>query len=290
MKVGVIVGTYNTPEWLAKVFFGYEQQTDLDFHLIVADDGSGVETAQVIERFRQRGRLSLQHVWQQDSGFRKCGILNRAIASCDCDYLIFTDGDCIPRRDFVAVHKRRAKPKYFLAGSCQRLTLPISQAITEQDIASGRAFDGCWLLSQGLPLSTKHLRLFMGRWVAEVLNRITTTKGSFSGGNSSAWRADIERINGFDERMGHGGEDAELGYRLIHSGTRPIQIRHSAIVVHLEHERNYIDPESRARNLQIRTKTVRSRVAWTSFGIQKNPCSIDSVRPFDVKYPTDGHS
>jgi len=144
MKVGVIVATYNTPEWLAKVFFGYEQQTDLDFHLIVADDGSGVETAQVIERFRQRGRLSLQHVWQQDSGFRKCGILNRAIASCDCDYLIFTDGDCIPRRDFVAVHKRRAKPKYFLAGSFIRAIVPGLSLVTTQ-----KESNGLWLRGAG---------------------------------------------------------------------------------------------------------------------------------------------
>lgn len=269
MKVGVIFSTYNSPEWLTKVLWGYEQQTDRDFEVIIADDGSGATTAEVIEQFRQRGRLALRHVWHEDRGFRKCEILNKAIMATDNDYLIFSDGDCVPRNDFVAQHKSRAKPGRFLAASCQRLTLPVSHAITESDIASGRAFNGYWLHRQGQPFSSKQIRMFLGGWTSELLNRITTTEGSFSGGNSSVWKADIVSVNGFDERMEHGGLDAELGYRLINRGIRPLQIRYSAICLHLEHSRGYIRPEVRAANLRIRTETVQQRLAWTSHGIRK---------------------
>ena len=269
MKSGVIFTTYNSPEWLTKVLWGYEQQTDLGFEVIIADDGSGPATAEVIERFRQRGRLMLRHVWHEDRGFRKCEILNKAIVASNCDYLIFSDGDCVPRHDFVAQHKSHARPGYFLAGSCQRLSLPVSQAITENDIVSGRAFDGLWLHRQRQPFSSKQVRLFLSGWIAELLNHITTTKGAFSGGNSSVWRIDIESVNGFDEQMEHGGLDAELGYRLINHGIRPLQIRYSAICLHLEHSRGYVRTDVQQVNLRIRTETVQQQRDWTPHGIRK---------------------
>ncbi len=36
--------------------------------------------------------------------------MNRAIEAAEGDYLIFSDGDCIPRADYVAAHKMHAQP------------------------------------------------------------------------------------------------------------------------------------------------------------------------------------
>ena len=91
----VIITTYNSPELLEKVLWGYEHQSWKDFTLVIADDGSGPATKRLIDSFRQRGKLNLRHVWQEDNGFQKTKILNKAVVATDSQYMIFSDGDCI---------------------------------------------------------------------------------------------------------------------------------------------------------------------------------------------------
>lgn len=109
MQVSVVVSTYNQPEWLEKVLWGYHMQNCKDFELIVADDGSGSPTRELLERIGPTLSYRLKHVWHEDKGFRKCGILNKAILAASTDYLIFTDGDCIPRKDFIEQHLKYRK-------------------------------------------------------------------------------------------------------------------------------------------------------------------------------------
>lgn len=103
MKAAVIISTYNSPYALEKVLWGYAAQTFRDFELIVADDGSSPATRCLIEHFDHEV-MPTRHVWHEDFGFRKCTILNRAIVAADVDYLILSDGDCIPRSNFVETH------------------------------------------------------------------------------------------------------------------------------------------------------------------------------------------
>ena len=97
MKLSVIITTYNSEEWLQKVLVGYSIQTEQDFEVVVADDGSAEKTKAVIESFQNQFKFPIVHVWQEDNGFQKCKILNKAILKTKSDYLLFTDGDCIPR-------------------------------------------------------------------------------------------------------------------------------------------------------------------------------------------------
>jgi GT2 family glycosyltransferase len=90
----------------------------------------------------------------------------------------------------------------------------------------------------------------------------------------------VVRVNGFDERMAYWAQDREFGERLVHAGVRGVQIRYSAICVHLHHERPYKTPESRERNQQIRLETRRNRARWTAFGINKSPApQLDAPLP-----------
>src|SRR5919199_4453690 len=115
-RVSVIVSTYNQPRWLEKALWGYEVQRFDRFEVVVADDGSGPHTAAAIGRARERSRHPIVHVWHEDRGFRKTEILNRAILAATGDYLVFSDGDCIPHPDFLATHDRLARPRCFLSG------------------------------------------------------------------------------------------------------------------------------------------------------------------------------
>lgn len=269
MKMGVVVTTYNSPLWLEKVLWGYEHQTDADFELILADDGSGAETAQVIEQFRQRGQLNIRHVWHEDNGFRKTVILNKAVQETACDYLAFTDGDCIPRADYIANHKASARVGYFVSGGLYRLSLPVSNALTEAQVASGEAFDFSFLQRLGQPSSHKKLKLTRRPLLAKMLNRLTPTRATWNGGNSSGWKSDILAVNGFDERMQYGGLDREMGERMMNMGIKGIQARYSVIMLHLDHKRGYENPETWAKNNAIRKEVRKYSKSWTPFGIEK---------------------
>ncbi len=269
-SIGVVVTTYNSPRWLAKVLIGYEQQTHADFRLIIADDGSTSETRDLIEQFRAHGRLRLDHVWHEDRGFRKCAILNKAISQTDCEYLIFTDGDCIPERNFVAVHAREARAGYFLSGGYIKLTKKVSDLIGEDDIRSGRIFDRRWLISQGQPSNHKLWKLIGSSTFKSILNAITPTAATWNGMNSSGWTRDLRGINGFNEDMQYGGLDREFGERLWNSGIKSRQIRYSAICLHLDHERSYRDSRILAKNKSIRGEVRRRRSTWAANGIIKD--------------------
>lgn len=268
-QLGVVITTYNSPEWLHWVLTGYACQTDADFRVIIADDGSTQETRTLIEQHQARGLLTIDHLWHEDQGFRKCTILNKAIAETDCDYLIFTDGDCIPRGDFIATHRAMAEEDTFLSGGYIKLTMPVSKAITEEDITSGRVFNRAWLIQQGQPNTHKLSKLTGKPWLRTLLNRMTPTRATWNGMNSSTWRQHLLAVNGFNEDMQYGGLDRELGERLWNLGLKSKQIRYSAVCLHLDHPRGYAKPEIWAKNNAIRAQVKQKGIVKTDNGIKK---------------------
>lgn len=267
MHASVIISTYNKPEWLRKVLVGYACQKNTDFEVIVADDGSGDETKSVIQSISEQTHLKIKHVWHPDDGFQKTRILNKAILASSTDYLIFTDGDCIPRQDFVQSHLKHREPGKFLSGGHFPLTMEISELINDADIKSQNCFDLNWLKSKGLKSNFKNIKLSKNKGITQVMNFITPTKATWNGGNASAWKKDILSANGFDERMKYGGEDREFGERLENAGVEAKRIRYFAIVVHLEHERGYVTEEAWRKNDEIRSETKANQKSKTEFGL-----------------------
>jgi glycosyltransferase involved in cell wall biosynthesis len=265
--VGVVFTTYNRPHDLARVLAGYARQTWRQFEIVIADDGSAAETRECIARAREDWQLDIRHVWHEDAGFRKCRILNRAIAESNAEYLIFTDGDCIPHPEFVAGHLDLARPGYFVSGGCVRLGEEATRAIQPKDVLEGRVFDARWLLGQGeSSFNLRKLRLSAPPW-HNVMNTITTTRPTWNGHNSSTWREEVLAVNGFDERLGYGGLDREFGERLERCGMRGIQARYSLICLHLDHPRPYRADEIMSANRQIRRDNARRNVRRTAHGL-----------------------
>lgn len=270
MRLSVVVTTYNSPEWLEKVLWGFESQRFRDFELLVADDGSDDRTRSLLDRLRPTLGFPLHHVWHEKQGFRKCTILNAAIARAEGEYLFFTDGDCIPRSDLLGVHAALARRGRFLSGGYLKLPMATSQAITREDIMAGRATDYAWLRAHGTPADRQSLRLYWGPTMARLLDGLTPTRPSFNGHNASVWRDDLVRVNGFDERLEWGGLDRELGERLENAGVRGLQVRHRTIVVHLDHGRGYKRPEAMARNRAIRDEVAAGRLTRTPVGLDRH--------------------
>lgn len=267
-SIGIIISTYNNPEWLEKTLWGYAVQSYSSFELIIADDGSDERTRLLIEEFRGKYFPDIKHVWHADDGFRKCKILNEALVVAESEYLIFTDQDCIPRKDFVETHMRYAQKGYFLSGGYSRLPMDLSKAITFDSIASEDAFDLKWLKSHGLGLSFKNSKFTKSASFASFMNFITPAKASWNGCNSSGWRQDMLAINGFNEAMQYGGLDREFGERLVNLGIRSKQIRYSAICLHLDHARPYKKIDLIKKNKEIRRNVRLNKVIKTPNGIE----------------------
>lgn len=268
----VIISTYNQPDWLEHCLWGYACQDRLDFELVIADDGSREETRERIEALRPQLGFDIKHVWQPDQGFRKTRILNRGIEAASSDYLIFSDGDCVPRRDFVSQHLRLREPHRYLGGGYCKLPMELSRKIDRDAIAAGDHTDLAWLKCNGLPRGKRSLKLWaQPGWREQLLNAITPTPPRWAGNNASGWKADLLRVNGFDERMGYGGEDLELGERLTNAGVRGKQVRFAAICVHLDHARGYVEAQVQEVNQRIRDENARERRTWTEHGIVIGP-------------------
>jgi len=267
MKIGVIISTYNQPAWLEKVLRGYARQTLPGFEVLVADDGSGEATREVIERARPWFGERLRHIWHADDGFRKCEILNKAIVAADSEYLVFTDGDCIPRADFMETHLRNAEPGRFLSGGVVWLPRALSEALSAEDIGSGRYEQRTWLESHGWRGGRHRLRLVRSRAFARLLDAATPTRPTFNGHNASVWREALYAVNGFDAEMGYGGLDRALGERLYNLGLRGKQLRYRALVFHLDHDRPYRKPEVVQRNREIRARIRNSGETRARIGI-----------------------
>lgn len=270
MKLSVIITTYNSEEWLQKVLVGYSIQTEQDFEVVIADDGSNEKTKLVIDSFTNVFKYPIIHVWQEDQGFQKCKILNKAIVKTNSDYLLFTDGDCIPRKDFVAQHLKHKEEGYFLSGGYFKLPMETSKKISLDNIKSQDCFSISWLIKNGVSKTFKLSKLTKIGLFAAFMNWLTPTKRTFNGHNTSCFKRDLLAVNGFNEIMQYGGLDRELGERLFNYGILSKQIRYSAVCLHLDHARAYFNQEEWNKNLALRAYNIKSNITWISTGIIKD--------------------
>ena len=269
----VIVSTYNNPFALNLTLLSLSHQTRGDFSVCVADDGSKEATSQLIEEWRERfGVERLRHVWHPDNGFQKNVILNKAIASSTADYLIFMDGDCIAAKIFVARHMEARRKGFFLSGGMCRMPASVTPKLNEGLITSGAIFSHAWLRANNCLTSLSEClkASLVPRTISDCLELLTPVKCTWNGANSSGWRDDILRVNGFEETMAYGSEDVELGYRLNNIGVKCRHVRYSATLLHIDHARPYAD-RSIAQANKIEAKMARKTgKLWAISGIKKD--------------------
>lgn len=274
----LIIATYNNPRALDLCLTAVNLQSTDNFFICVADDGSGSDTEELIRLWQGKFPGNrLRHIWQEDHGFQKNKILNKAIATSVADYLIFIDGDCIPSRGFVERHLQLRKQNTFLTGGVVRLDSSTTNAVTEGLITSGTAYSEKWLLrNRGeRKLGTILKSNLLPHRIRGMLERITPVKRTWNGGNSSTWRRNLIEVNGFDEDLEYGAEDIELGYRLNNSGVEGRSVRYTTLLLHLEHPRDYANAETIERNRRHAKQSKIEFKTKTSSGITKN-CGQDA--------------
>ena len=246
--VSVIVSTYNQPKLLEKVLWGFTCQTYKDFELIIADHGSGTQTKELINKIKTRVSFTISHISQEDDSIQRSNILNKAILSSNADYIIMTEGDCIPREDFVQVHYINKERATFISGVRYLLPLNISKTLTLKDIEEQNCFKINWLEEKGIKKSFKNARLNSRGFISKALNTLPPKKYSWNRHNSSGWKKDILKINGFDESIGYNGKDRILGESLQNNGIKFKQLRYSSVCLQLDPKSGSETPEVIRKN------------------------------------------
>lgn len=253
--ISVLLATYNWPQALKLCLESLSTQTDLDFEIIIADDGSASDTKDLIENTRKHFPVKITHLWQEDQGFRKTRILNQAIEAACGDYLVFLDGDCLVQPDFIAQHRILCETKHLVTGSRVLLNDELSKKLLSWPHWDFEKFSRNLLsyrlsgeINKYWPLKIK---LGDGTWrdyKKFVWRRI-------KGCNLACWKADAQAIGGFDETMtGWGHEDADFVFRLQNRGLIRRSGSWATEVLHLYHRIN--DQSNAAEN----ARRVREKI------------------------------
>ncbi|QBE64624.1 glycosyltransferase family 2 protein [Pseudoduganella lutea] len=250
-KISVIVTTYNRPDALAAVIEACFAQDDPHFEIIIADDGSTNNTRDCVEALRPRSPVPLRYVWQPDEGFRAARVRNLGTLAASGDYIVFLDGDCIPASNFVTQHRKLARPGFIVSGSRVLLSEQYTRTLLETRINLHRlgAIDRLRLRLAGdfnkflqtvlvLPDVGRERRKFSWRRIKSC--------------NLAVWRADLDRVNGFDESFtGWGHEDSDLVVRLFNAGVLRKDGAFATEVYHLWHHENQRDQETSNRKVVL---------------------------------------
>lgn len=269
MDIAVLISAYNNAPLLRRCLLALTVQTDPRFQIVIADDGSNESVRNMLEQPEFRS-LKIEHHWQEDLGFRKTRILNRALAEMQADYVILTDADCVPRNDFIAQHRKIAKPSTFVSGGIVNIPIPVHAQFTDEDLLTQRVFDVGFLAQLDPDLRKQRRRLARpGRWTG-LMNYLSYRRDALRGNNAAVWRDDLLAVNGFDEGfVHHGSEDRDLGQRLANHGCRGRMLKYSVLALHLDHKRPYLDPAaSRANRLRSKQR-YWSGQTWVDAGINK---------------------
>ena len=253
--ISILLATYNWPQALKLCLESLSTQIDLDFEIIIADDGSSAQTKNLIEAIQPRFPVKITHLWQEDQGFRKTRILNQAIEVAGGEYLILLDGDCIVQPDFIAEHRKLAQADHLVTGSRVLLNESLSKDLlswTQWDFKKFANHLLSYRLSGGInkywPLKIK---LGNGAW----RNYQKFVWRRIKGCNMACWKADALAIGGFDETMtGWGHEDADFVFRLQNRGLIRKSGSWSTEVLHLHHRIN--DQSNAAEN----ARRVREKI------------------------------
>jgi glycosyltransferase involved in cell wall biosynthesis len=260
--ISVIVITYNREDALEAVLRSLAQQSDKDFEVVVADDGSKAATAELVEAWQAKIGHRIAHVWHEDRGFRAAEIRNRAILASRGAYIIFLDGDCIARPDFVATHRRLAEPGWFVSGNRILLSPALTARVLREKLSPERWNLAAWIaqrLRGGINRVSALLRLPLG-----PLRRLRQKdwRGARSA-NLAVWRSDLTRVDGFDaDYFGWGKEDSDIIVRLLRAGVRRKDGVFATGVLHLWHaeaDRERLAENERKLSDIIASDDIRAR-------------------------------
>ncbi len=259
MKTALLISTYNWTNALDLVFRSVSAQTQLPDEILIADDGSGADTKDLIDDFSKKVSIPVTHFWQEDQGFRKSKILNKALAGTKADYIIQIDGDCIMHKEFIKDHIQGAQLNTYLYGSRVNILPDAVEKIFKNKMISFNLF------SKEIKNKTRtlHIPLFSKMYPSH-----SGVSKKFRGCNVSYWKKDFIEVNGYNEDFeGWGREDSDLVIRMGNKGVLAKRLRYVGIVFHIHHKTN--SKHNLELNDAIEQKTIREKIIRVPNGVDQ---------------------
>ncbi|WP_323588998.1 glycosyltransferase [Aliarcobacter butzleri] len=243
-KCSIIISVYKDTDSLDLILESLCNQTIIPDEIIISEDGNSIEMSDYVKVAKEKyKKLDINHLFQEDIGWRKNIALNRAIVASKYEYLIFIDGDCVPFDDFIENHLGQATKRIVLAGKRVELGENITREIRSKKLTVSKLTNNYWLyVIKLINDKTRHLedilhisyKSFLSPYIKKEVNYII-------GCNWSAFKEDILEINGFDETytLPSVGEDVDLGWRFRGLGIELKSCRYNANLVHLYHKKRF---------------------------------------------------
>lgn len=257
MRTALLISTYNWPEALELVLKSALTQSVFPAEIIVADDGSNEATKLLIKQFQQKTDILIHHVWQEDLGFRKSKILNKAIAQTTAEYIVQVDGDCIMHKNFIEDHLNAAQKGVYLYGSRVNILPDFVVSILKKKQIDFNLF------SKEIKNKTRSLHI---PFLAKFYKIHDGISKKFRGCNVSYWRNDFIAVNGYNEDFeGWGREDSDLAIRLGNNGVKAKRLRYAGIVFHIDHKIN--SKENFELNNDMQNETISKKIVRIVNGI-----------------------
>ena len=244
--LSLIIAVYKHPDFLKQIFASLGRQMFCDFEVLVADDGSGPDLANVIRDLQKKCALPVRHVWHEDHGFRKTVIVNAAAALATAEYLVFIDGDCLLHHRFLERHYSHKRPGAVLAGRRVMLSEAITKRISIADVESGKIEKPSFWWNDCQKGQRKHGLYVPGSFHIE---NIFKKRYWIVGSNFSVHKSDFASVNGYDEDIvGRGVEDINLTARFRLKGVRIMTITREALQYHCFHRSDPVPHDAEAYN------------------------------------------
>ncbi len=242
-SIEVIMAAYNNVRDMQLVFEGYLRQTDKSFQLCIADDGSGPEVKTLVDLYSALG-LNIRHIWQPDNGFRKTSIVNRAIASSEAEYIIFTDNDCIPSKYYIEDYRHYLCNDKVLIGRRVDMYNGASHLLRSHQVSLDTLEKPVWLLWHAMKHNLKRPEMGI-RFPEFVINFWNRKKRGAIGANMAMPRKSLIEVNGYDADFeGYGMEETDLLYRLNAQGYKNQTVLGRCAMYHLYHKEKQQGPEA----------------------------------------------
>jgi glycosyltransferase involved in cell wall biosynthesis len=231
--VSIVISFYQRLEHLRRCLDSLKYCAQDFDEVVITDDGSDKDIVSSLKNMISYYPFPISHVWQPKMGFRVAAARNNGIRHAKGEYLIFLDCDFLVLSDTIKYHIKNACPKRFVASAYKYL----SEDQTDQVFRSGISLDLLEHLYCQIPdreIITAHRRSIKRNILMQL--RLVSYKKQSLGGHFSIYRKDIESINGYDENfVGWGGEDEDLGKRLVKAGIFSKLAFRYARVLHMWH-------------------------------------------------------
>jgi hypothetical protein len=255
--ISVVIPTYNRPVLLARTLGTLcgQRAGPGEFEVIVADDGSGDDTAKVARSFA--GRLRLRYCFQEDQGYRVAAARNAGARLASAPVLAFLDSGTLTGPDFVGAHvaahaaaagRRGGDSGLAVLGYCYGYRpleeMPwLATALAELEPAQ-------IVRRYGDDPSLQDVRHSTFAAIGFDLGHLTVPWIHFWAMNCSVGAGAVWAAGGVDEDLRTwGAEDLELAYRLFRGGLR-FQVSREAWTIEMPHERRQkANRQSNKRNL-----------------------------------------